>query len=367
MSDNARRFMTVRKHLIKSYPGTTSRRLVRHLTTLSGLVAGIVGAGTTHLSKIAQRVPDKTKAESRLKRFSRLLNSEETSFERYYLPWARQLAASLSQGRPLVLVFDGSAVGRGAAMLMASVVYRRRALPLVWTTRRGKKGSFSLEDHLDLVEALKAILPKEASVIVLGDGEFDALELQRALDEAGWHYVCRTSRAKRVSDGFTEGAIGELAPFCGERYAWLPGATMTASAYGPVQVIVWHEARYAEPLFLVTNLDLAEEALYWYRRRFRIETMFSDQKSRGFHVHKSHISDPKRLSRLLVAVSLAYLWVVYLGAEALRQGYHRCFHRGDRVDLSLFQLGLRLLEYLLNEGKRIPVAFVLSPAPQNVR
>jgi len=26
-------------------------------------------------------------------------------------------------------------------------------------------------------------------------------------------------------------------------------------------------------------------------------------------------------------------------------------------DLSLFQLGLRLLEHLLNEGKRIPVSF----------
>lgn len=31
-----------------------------------------------------------------------------------------------------------------------------------------------------------------------------------------------------------------------------------------------------------------------YAKRFRIETFFSDQKSRGFHLHKSHLSDPVR-------------------------------------------------------------------------
>jgi hypothetical protein len=34
--------------------------------------------------------------------------------------------------------------------------------------------------------------------------------------------------------------------------------------------------------------------------------------------------------------------------------------RGDRCDLSLFQLGLRLLDHLLNEDHAIPVAFHVS-------
>ncbi len=38
-----------------------------------------------------------------------------------------------------------------------------------------------------------------------------------------------------------------------------------------------------------------------------IETLFSDQKSYGFHLHLSHLSDPTRLSRLLIAACLAYL------------------------------------------------------------
>src|SRR3712207_7292680 len=43
-----------------------------------------------------------------------------------------------------------------------------------------------------------------------------------------------------------------------------------------------------------------DAALALYRKRAHIETFFSDQKSRGFHLHKSHLSDPQRLSRLLI-------------------------------------------------------------------
>ena len=78
---------------------------------------------------------------------------------------------------------------------------------------------------------------------------------------------------------------------------------------------------YQEPLYLVSNLATAEEACRLYQKRFRIETFFSDQKSRGFHIHKSHISDPQRLSRLLIAACLAYIWIVYLGSLCEKEGW----------------------------------------------
>ena len=44
-----------------------------------------------------------------------------------------------------------------------------------------------------------------------------------------------------------------------------------------------------------------------FHKRMSIETYFSDQKSRGFNLHKSHISNPDRLSRLMMAACLAYI------------------------------------------------------------
>jgi hypothetical protein len=59
----------------------------------------------------------------------------------------------------------------------------------------------------------------------------------------------------------------------------------------------------------------------------------------------------------MIATCLAYFWIVYLGAYAMATGWNKIIHRTERCDLSLFQLGLRLLEYLLNEALAIPVAF----------
>lgn len=117
----------------------------------------------------------------------------------------------------------------------------------------------------------------------------------------------------------------------------------------------------------MTNLETAEEACHWYRRRFRIETFFSDQKTRGFRLDKSHISDPERLSRLMMAACLAYIWIIYLGVVAKRDGWVPIIHRTDRCDLSLFQLGLSLLGHFLDEGRVIPVSFQIPAEEKSVR
>jgi len=86
---------------------------------------------------------------------------------------------------------------------------------------------------------------------------------------------------------------------------------VTREVYGPLMVRCCWAKGYHEPLYLVSNLATAEEACRVYHKRFRIETFFSDQQSRGFHIHQSPISDPQRLSRLFIAACLAYIWIVY--------------------------------------------------------
>ena len=124
---------------------------------------------------------------------------------------------------------------------------------------------------------------------------------------------------------------------------------------------IW-EAAYEEPIYLVTNMLDLDAALAAYRKRAHIETFFSDQKSRGFRLHKSHVRDPQRLLRLLIAACLAYIWLVYLGVCALRDGWLQRLHRQARCDLSLFRLGLRLLSRCLKEAIPIPDGFLVPAA-----
>jgi hypothetical protein len=43
-----------------------------------------------------------------------------------------------------------------------------------------------------------------------------------------------------------------------------------------------------------------------------------------------------------------------------KEGWRSIIHRHDRCDLSLFQLGLRILEHFLNEDLAIPVVFHIT-------
>ncbi len=110
--------------------------------------------------------------------------------------------------------------------------------------------------------------------------------------------------------------------------------------------------------YLLTNLASPEEAVALYEKRTLIETLFSDQKERGFHIQAGHLNVPERLARLPMATALAYIWIVYLGVHALTPPRRRRVHRGDRCDLSLFQLGMHLLAYCLKEDFPIPKGFL---------
>jgi hypothetical protein len=44
--------------------------------------------------------------------------------------------------QPILLVMDGSVVGRGCVALMLRVIYHGRALPLAWVVVPGAKGHF---------------------------------------------------------------------------------------------------------------------------------------------------------------------------------------------------------------------------------
>ena len=212
----------------------------------------------------------------------------------YFLPYAEILLAHLAL-ETLVLVMDGSVVGRNCTALMIHVIYKGRALPLAWRVRQGPKGHFPEDLHIALVELIRACLPEGTQVVLLGDGECDGTTLPATRNAAGWCSVCRTAQstvATWAGETFRLDTLGACSK-PGTLIA-LKEVKMTRDAYGPVMVLSCWAKGYQEPLYLVSNMDAAEEACRYYQKRFRIETFFSDQKSRGFHIHKSHISDPQR-------------------------------------------------------------------------
>lgn len=329
------------------------------IVTLAMMISGIVMSRNAQLSAMSSEIPTDTKEKSIEMRMRRWVKGE-IDVEAVYMPFARQILEALSH-LPLVLVMDGSQAGRGCMVLMVGVLYQKRALPITWLVYKGKKGHASAERHIQVLEKMIPVLSKGSQVVLLGDGEYDTTAMIAWVEEnTTWQYVLRTSPQIYIQTDEHNQPIRDYPLEKGKVFC-LKNVGFTQTAAVTLPVISWWGTRYEEPIFLITNIDHPYHACRYYRRRFRIETFFSDQKGRGFHIHKSHLADPARLSRLLIAACLAYIWMITQGLRVIAEGNSPLIDRTDRIDKSLFRLGLDWIKYALKHCIEFQPLFYFQP------
>jgi hypothetical protein len=353
--------LKVLKGMMKlSHPG--------HLVTLAMMIAGIVVSRNAQLTSVSAETATKAKDKSTEMRLRRWVKHAGIDAEAIYLPFARQILAALSDGR-LMLVMDGSQVGRGCMVLMVCVLYKKRALPLVWIVYKGKKGHTTAERHIEALAKVIPLIPSGSEVVLLGDAEYDTSEMIAWVEgKTTWEYVLRTSPQIYVQEGPNSQPIGAYPLEKGQVFQ-RNQVGFTQDAIVTLNLIGWWSKRYDGPLYLVTNISSGYRACRHYQCRFQIETFFSDQKSRGFNIHKSHIADPARVGRLLLAACLAYLWIICQGLLVIAEKKAGWIDRTDRRDKSLFRLGLDWIRYVLKRNLDFePVfTFQFSESFANVR
>ncbi len=312
MSDCKTTYRKVKEFVQCLYPFKLSGNVHRNMNTLAAMITGIIIGKQTQLPQIAANVPEMIKLPSTEKRFKRLLINESVTEQIYFLPFIQSVLINLGL-EEMVLAIDGSLVGRGCICLMINLIYKGRALPLAFNVVKGKKGHLPEDTHVELVNKLRPLIPESTKLVVfLGDGEFDGTSLQQTLTDFGWKYVSRTSYNITIYADDEPFQIEMLAAMLPKGYhKALRNCKITGKKYGPVTAVAWWGDDHDEPIFLVTNFLSASKACEYYSMRFTIETFFSDQKSRGFNIDKSHLSSPQRLTRLMYASCLAYLWIIF--------------------------------------------------------
>jgi hypothetical protein len=95
-----------------------------------------------------------------------------------------------------------------------------------------------------------------------------------------------------------------------------------------------------------------------------IEEMFADFKRHGFDLESTHLRHFLRLSRLTLCVALLYLWCVAFGTTIIKRGLRYLVDRTDRRDLSIFRIGLDMIQRYLTNGN--PLFIRLLPYFQKV-
>jgi hypothetical protein len=155
--------------------------------------------------------------------------------------------------------------------LMISLVYKQRGLPIVWTVATRRKGHFPEKIHIELMSQVQELVPQGARVVVLGDGEFDGVDLQALVNRCKWEHVLRTSKTARLNWQGEEFCFDDVVAHVSPGALFdVPDALFTQREYGPVLALTWWRNDCKEPIHLVTNMGSVQEACGYYRGRFKI-------------------------------------------------------------------------------------------------
>ncbi|MCC7507027.1 MAG: transposase [Saprospiraceae bacterium] len=288
-------------------PGAGSGQMYRRFCLMASLIQACIRNGHCRLESLSESTYAyrARKKSSLLQQAKRWLSNKWTDWQTFYLPFARHFLQGLGAKGEIVFVMDGSQTGSANTTLMLSVLCRGFAIPVAWVVKKGEKGHFPEEMHTDLLKLVAPICPTGCRLVLLGDGEFDALSLQQWCADNHWSFVVRTS-SDRLLD-----FDGELARFDSiqttRSICFIEGALSLANA------VYWHEKGHAKPLFLLTNLDLGYEACHYYKRRFKIETLFKHLKSAGFYLHKTRLKCPEKLANLIIVVAFSFVFSFCMG------------------------------------------------------
>ena len=176
--------------------------LKNRVNTLCGIITGLLLRKKVDMDSIGQGLLQDIKPDSRRVHCKRFFENEHVDYMTFYYPYIsvilQQLFSKSNSEQLLLLTIDGTSTGSSHATLAISFLFDGVSYPLYWITRKGSKGHFSEKQLMELIEKcailLEPILPKNWSITLLGDGEFDGSDLQILCREIlHWNYVLRTN------------------------------------------------------------------------------------------------------------------------------------------------------------------------------
>jgi hypothetical protein len=337
------RAITALTRILRGHVGLGKERL----ETLCMLVVGMVGARTVNLGHVATEAGRDVLIASTYRRLQRFFQHVDLGPD-----WAVPMIARLigSEGA-WILALDRTAwkIGkRDVNYLVLAVITRRFRVPLFWTLLKGP-GNSPTAARIDLMTRYLAHFPLSTIRLLLADREFIGSEWLKFLNNNKIPFAIRLRDDLRVTteDGCELTLRARLR--CAGRTRFFQARLGTRDGAGSdddAPLLFFAAKRLGTEWLIVASNIPARRALDAYRKRWVIECMFGDAKTRGLNIEDTGLTDPRKLALLMALVALAIAWAGRLAADLLGPGAPRRRSHGY-FEQSWFRVGFDRLRNLL--------------------
>jgi hypothetical protein len=335
---------------------------------LMTLVMGIILAQSCSPRKMAEALNEYGASEAQEasieRRIRRIENDERITAEACVHPFAKH---HLCLGKPaeLLLMIDATTHTDKVFVLMVSVRYRGRALPLawqVWAANSPLKGAGFWLRVAQLLAQVADLVPARIPITWLADRAFGTPQFTDLVQVYGWYFIVRVQGQTRFADAIgresrLDHLLRKARRFKGS------GKVFKSSKWRALSVVVIQSVHYPTPLCLVTNRPPNWHLARLYRLRYNIEALFRDYKSSGWRWEKAQVYDLAHNERLLVGMALATWLTLMVGTQVAHEQRSQPASGKRRTappKESVFQLGLSRLSQWAKSNFRHRLAFWLS-------
>src|SRR5215213_3967256 len=215
-----------------------------------------------------------------------------------------------ADGKTVVLMMDQSKISDGFECLMVSMRVGERAIPVAWRMKE-TEGAIGFDVQEPLLDAVFAMVPAGIPVMLTADRFYGGHSLVGWCKKRGWRWRIRMKGNLILRHEGREITTGEAHK---AGLSVLIGAELNRTGVF-ANVGILHEPGHKEPWIVAMDDVPTRETVLEYGKRWGIEPMFSDFKSRGFGIVQTHLEHPDRIERLILVLAVALYWAVSTGMQ----------------------------------------------------
>lgn len=312
---------------------------------------GVVLAEHCQGSKVAEQLGTLGRIPSLERRLRRWLHNRHIDLDACFQAWNFWVWRSLDVPRAVLLV-DETKLGDRIGVMMVSLAYQGRAIPLVWRCYRANSApDYPNQGQVLMVWGLLArvvsALPATSRPLVQMDrGLGHSSAMMKALRDLGVHFQVRvkhdaTFTSRRGHSCRLRDLIkpGEQVTIRGQLFQYRKQMQVTVH-------LIW-EAGHTQPWCLATNDRQVRGTTY--ALRVWQEESFRDLKSGGWQWQCSYVTSPDHAQRLILVLALAYAWMLTQGSFVLNGDprLRQTVYAGKRNKYSVFRSGLRFFKQMI--------------------
>ncbi|WP_062260337.1 IS4 family transposase [Endozoicomonas arenosclerae] len=312
---------------------------------IAQFVLSLIRGRSTNLYRVAEEFQSQSHAESSYRRIKRFFAGYTYCYEqlaKLILHWLNLNTYSLSMDRT-----NWQFGSKHINYLVVAIAWQGASIPIVWICLDKSGGNSNADERIAIMERVLKLIPAEKIDGLLADREFIGQEWFKWLDEQ--NITCRL----RIRDNIP--VLGK----CGKDIK-------AAQLFRDVklnQTVTWHSKRRVsgvdlyigatrtlKGLLIVVATKKPETMIKDYYRRWAIETLFGCLKSRGFDLESTHMTDLKRMDKLMGMLALAFAWCLIIGHWQYGEARELPLNKHGRPAKSLFRLGLDSLRRVLKNS-----------------